>query len=114
LPEAHTDFILAVLAEELGFLGVTFLCLTFAYYCFLGFRIAFLQARPFQMYLAFGLTATVGFQGAINMGVAMGLLPTKGIPLPFISSGASSLLMSLVTTALLLRLTCHDHKKPAN
>ena len=111
LPEAHTDFILAVLAEELGFLGVTFLCLTFAYYCFLGFRIAFLQVRPFQMYLAFGLTATVGFQGAINMGVAMGLLPTKGIPLPFISSGASSLLMSLVTTALLLRLTCNDHKK---
>jgi cell division protein FtsW len=113
LPEAHTDFILAVLAEELGFLGVTFLCLAFAYYCFLGFRIAFLQARPFQMYLAFGLTATVGFQGTINMGVAMGLLPTKGIPLPFISSGASSLLMSLVTTALLLRLTYNDHKKQA-
>lgn len=110
LPEAHTDFILAVLAEELGFLGVTFLCLSFAYYCFLGFRIAFLQSRPFQMYLAFGLTSMIGFQGAINMGVAMGLLPTKGIPLPFISSGASSLLMSLVTTALLWRLTINDQE----
>jgi cell division protein FtsW len=105
LPEAHTDFILAVLGEELGFLGVTFLCLTFAYYCFLGFRISFLQAKPFQRYLAFGITAMIGFQGSINMGVAMGLLPTKGIPLPFISSGASSLLMSLVSTAILLRLT---------
>jgi cell division protein FtsW len=111
LPEAHTDFILAVLGEELGFLGVTFLCLTFAYYCFLGFRIAFLQTKPFQTYLAFGLTATIGFQGIINMGVAMGLLPTKGIPLPFISSGASSLLMSLIATAFLLRLTLADTKK---
>ena len=110
LPEAHTDFILAVLAEELGFLGVTFLCLTFAYYCFLGFRIAFLQTKPFQRYLAFGLTATVGFQGAINMAVAMGLLPTKGIPLPFISSGASSLFMSLITTALLFRLSKYEHQ----
>jgi cell division protein FtsW len=108
LPEAHTDFILAVLAEELGFLGVTFMCLAFAYYCFLGFRIAFLQGKPFQRYLAFGLTATIGFQGAINMSVAMGLLPTKGIPLPFISSGASSLLMSLTTTALLLRLSIDE------
>ena len=110
LPEAHTDFILAVLAEELGFLGVMFLCFTFAYYCFLGFRIAFLQAKPFQRYLAFGLTATVGFQGAINMAVAMGLLPTKGIPLPFISSGASSLFMSLITTALLFRLSKYEHQ----
>jgi cell division protein FtsW len=109
LPEAHTDFILAVLAEELGFLGVTFICLAFAYYCFLGFRIAFLQAHPFRMYLAFGLTSMIGFQGAINMCVAMGMLPTKGIPLPFISSGASSLLMSLVATALLWRLTVEDH-----
>jgi cell division protein FtsW len=114
LPEAHTDFILAVLAEELGFIGVTFLCLTFAYYCFLGFRIAFLQTKPFQMYLAFGLTSTIGFQAAFNMGVAMGLLPTKGIPLPFISSGASSMLMSLIATAFLLRLTTseHGHSKP--
>lgn len=111
LPEAHTDFILAVLAEELGFLGVTFLCLAFSYYCFLGFRIAFLQVNPFRRYLAFGLTATVGFQGAINMAVAMGMLPTKGIPLPFISSGASSLLMSLVTTALLLRLSIYEPQK---
>jgi cell division protein FtsW len=110
LPEAHTDFILAVLAEELGFLGVTFLCLTFAYYCFLGFRIAFLQTKPFQRYLAFGLTATVGFQGAINMAVAMGLLPTKGIPLPFISSGASSLFTSLITTALLFRLSKYEQQ----
>lgn len=111
LPEAHTDFILAVLAEELGFLGVTFLCLAFAYYCFLGFRIAFLQKNPFQMYLAFGLTSMIGFQGAINMCVAMGLLPTKGIPLPFISSGASSLLMSLAATALLWRLTISEHEQ---
>lgn len=111
LPEAHTDFILAVLAEELGFLGVTFLCLAFAYYCFLGFRIAFLQKNPFQMYLAFGLTSMIGFQGAINMCVAMGLLPTKGIPLPFISSGASSLLMSLAATALLWRLTISENEQ---
>jgi cell division protein FtsW len=66
------------------------------------------------MYLAFGLTSTIGFQAAFNMGVAMGLLPTKGIPLPFISSGASSMLMSLIATAFLLRLTTseHGHSKP--
>ncbi len=93
------------MAYDLGFLVFKFLCLTFDYYCFLGFRISFLQAKPFPRYLAFGLTTMIGVQGVINMGVAMGLLPTKGIPLPFISSGASSLLMSLVSTAILLRLT---------
>lgn len=114
LPEAHTDFILAVLAEELGFIGVTFLCLTYAYYCFLGFRISFLQSQPFQRYLAFGLTTTIGFQGAVNMAVAMGMLPTKGIPLPFISSGASSLLTSLVITAILFRLSAQERHARAS
>ena len=110
LPEAHTDFILAVLGEELGFLGVLLIVCLFAYYCFLGFEIALLQSSTYRRYLAFGLTSIIGFQAAINMCVAMGMLPTKGIPLPFISSGATSLLISLVVTGFLWRLSRYDSK----
>ena len=110
LPEAHTDFILSVLAEELGFFGVLTLILLFSYICFLGFQITFAQKSLFRRHLAFGLTLALVSQAILNMGVAMGLLPTKGMPLPFISSGANSMIASILMVVMLFRLTLAEDK----
>ena len=104
LPEAHTDFILSVIGEELGLAGVLLVCLLFFYISWVGYKITRIQQVPFRKFLAFGLTSLIAVQAAINMGVTMGLLPTKGIPLPFVSSGASSLLVFLSVAAILARL----------
>lgn len=104
LPEAHTDFILSVVGEELGLVGVLLVIFTFGYLIWLGFQIGRIQELPARRFLAFGLTALIALQASLNMGVTMGLLPTKGIPLPFVSSGASSLFVFLVAVALLARL----------
>jgi cell division protein FtsW len=104
LPEAHTDFILSVVGEELGLIGVLLVIFCFGYLTFLGFNIAKMQIAKHKAYLALGLTFLISMQAAINIGVTMGLLPTKGIPLPFVSSGASSLLIFLVISGLLIRL----------
>lgn len=104
LPEAHTDFILSVVGEELGLVGVLLVIFTFSYLIWLGFQIGRIQELPARRFLAFGLTALIALQASLNMGVTMGLLPTKGIPLPFVSSGASSLFVFLVAIALLARL----------
>lgn len=104
LPEAHTDFILAVIGEELGLCGVLLLCVLFAFLGHIGFKIARLQNDPYKRFLAFGITSMIIIQAGMNMGVTMGMLPTKGIPLPFISSGNSSLLVFLVMSAILARL----------
>lgn len=104
LPEAHTDFILAVIAEELGLLGVLLVTGLFAYFSYIGYKTTALQTDPYRKFLGFGLTTILTLQAVINMGVAMGLLPTKGIPLPFVSSGNSSLLAYLALTGLLARL----------
>jgi cell division protein FtsW len=104
LPEAHTDFILAVIGEEMGLLGVLLVVALFAYLTIVGYRITAQQTEPYRKFLGFGLTTVMALQAAVNMGVAMGLLPTKGIPLPFVSSGNSSLLAYLTLTALLARL----------
>jgi cell division protein FtsW len=104
LPEAHTDFILSVIGEELGFVGVIFVIAMFAYMTWLGFRITLLQKENFRKFFAFGLTSLIAIQASINMGVSMGLLPTKGMPLPFVSHGSSSLLVFLWVAALLAKL----------
>lgn len=104
LPEAHTDFILAVIGEELGLVGVTVITLSFMTLCWVGFKIAELQKTPYRRFLAFGLTLLIAMQCVINMAVAMGLLPTKGMPLPYVSSGNSSLLVFLLVSAILARL----------
>lgn len=104
LPEAHTDFILAVIGEELGLVGVAVICLSFMALCWIGFRIAEQQKLPYRRFLAFGLTLLIAMQSVINMAVAMGLLPTKGMPLPYVSSGNSSLLVFLLVSAILARL----------
>ncbi len=105
LPEAHTDFILSVIGEELGLVGVLLVCSLFAYLAWLGFRISQRQRTNFHKFLALGLTCMICTQAAVNMGVTLGLLPTKGIPLPFVSNGASSLVVFLAAIAILARLS---------
>ncbi len=116
LPEAHTDFILAVIGEEMGLVGVLVVVCLIGYLCLLGFHIASRQESAHRRFLAFGLTVLVALQAFINIGVTMGLLPTKGMPLPFISSGTSSLLVFLTVIAILARLgrdTVPPQPKPA-
>ncbi|MFK7885631.1 MAG: putative lipid II flippase FtsW [Gammaproteobacteria bacterium] len=107
LPEARTDFVFAVLAEETGLIGVTITVVIFFALVARGFAIARRAARHklmFQAYLAYILSSWFGLQAFINMGVNAGLLPTKGLTLPFISYGGSSLLSTLVSAALILRV----------
>ncbi len=106
LPEAHNDFIFAVIGEELGFVGVA--CVIAAYLFFLhrGLKIAWECHRKYQdlfgMLLAAGITLALGLQGFVNMAVVLGLVPTKGLTLPFISYGGSALLVDLFAVGVLL------------
>lgn len=108
LPEAHTDFIFAVLAEELGLLGVTAVLLLFGV---LVWRIMLLGLKavendqPFAGYLAWGIGLWLGLQALISIGVNLGVLPTKGITLPMVSYGGSSVMMTCIAVALLLRIS---------
>jgi cell division protein FtsW len=104
LPEAHTDFIFAILAEELGLVGVIVLLIAFSVVIWRGVRIALSASNLYHAYLATGLTALIAVPAAWNMAVATGLAPTKGLPLPFISSGGTNLVTSLVAIGLLLRI----------
>jgi len=105
LPESHTDFILSIAAEELGFLGVTAIIILFGILIMRGIKIA-LDARDlYSSYLALALTCLIGLQVLVNMGVVMGLLPTKGLTLPFISYGGSSLVLSLLSIGILLNIS---------
>ncbi|MCL6554751.1 MAG: putative lipid II flippase FtsW [Burkholderiales bacterium] len=107
LPEAHTDFLLAVVAEELGFVGVLVVALAFAYIVLRAFAIA-RQAerleRPFPALVAYGIGIWIGVQVVINMGVNMGLLPTKGLTLPLLSYGGSGIAANCAALAILLRI----------
>jgi cell division protein FtsW len=104
LPEAHTDFIFAILGEELGLLGVFLVLALFGIVVWRGMRAALNAAEPFGTYLALGLTVLIGFQAVVNMAVAMGMLPTKGLALPFVSYGGTSLVASLAATGMLLSI----------
>ena len=108
LPEAHTDFILAIIGEELGLVATLGVVLLFAGFVVCGMRIALKAPDSFGRLLAFGLTMMVGLQAFINGGVVTGVLPTKGLPLPFISYGGSSLIMSLVATGMLINIARHS------
>ena len=96
LPEPHTDFILSVIGEELGFLGVVLVISLFVVMIICGIQIAIHASDLFGTYMALGIVILIGLQAATNMGVVMGLLPTKGTPLPFISYGGTSLVINLV------------------
>ncbi len=104
LPEAHTDFILSVIGEETGLIGVFLVVSCFAYIAWLGMKITALQTDTYKKFLALGLSALISIQAIVNMGVAMGLLPTKGMPLPFVSFGSSSLLSFLLMIGILAKL----------
>jgi cell division protein FtsW len=104
LPEAHTDFIYAVICEELGFIGAAIIIALFAAYAWRGLRASFNAPDGFGRMLALGATAMVLFQALINFAVVLGMMPTKGIPLPFVSYGGSSLLVMLLATGVLLNV----------
>ena len=105
LPEAHTDFIYAVICEELGFIGALVVITLFVIYGWRGLRAAYSAPDNFGRLLALGITAMVMFQTLINFAVVLGMVPTKGIPLPFISYGGSSLLVMLLATGVLLNIS---------
>lgn len=116
LPEAHTDFLFAVLCEELGFLGVLFVVGIYAFIVWRCFRLARLadeQDHRFAGYLALGVGIWIGLQSFINMGVNMGMLPTKGITLPFVSYGGSSAIVFAIAFGILLRLESDIRKRAA-
>lgn len=107
LPEAHTDFIFAVTCEELGYVGALVIVALFGIYAWRGFRAAFRAPDVFGRLLAVGITTLVVGQALVNLSVVLGLVPTKGIPLPFISYGGSSLLVVLLATGVLLNISQH-------
>ncbi|HYL63738.1 MAG TPA: putative lipid II flippase FtsW [Candidatus Methylomirabilis sp.] len=105
LPEAHTDFIYAVICEELGYIGAMLVLALFLIYGWRGLRASFAAPDGFGRLLALGITAMVLGQALINFAVVLGMLPTKGIPLPFVSYGGSSLLAMLLATGVLLNIS---------
>ena len=107
LPEAHTDFIYAIISEEFGFIGAVVVLTLFAIYGWRGFVTAMKAPDEFGKYLAMGITTMIVGQALINLSVVIGLMPTKGIPLPFISYGGSSLFGALVATGVLLNISQH-------
>jgi cell division protein FtsW len=107
LPEPHTDFIFSVIAEELGLIGATLVVICFCVVVWRGLRVSLRAPDGFGAFLALGVTTMVGVQAFMNMSVVLSLMPTKGIPLPFVSSGGSSLLINLVAMGVLLNVSQH-------
>jgi cell division protein FtsW len=107
LPEPHNDFIYAVISEELGLIGATIILICFCVITWRGLRTALRAPDRFGAFLAIGLTTMVAFQAMFNISVVLGLLPTKGIPLPFVSAGGSSLLINLIGMGILLNVSQH-------
>jgi cell division protein FtsW len=105
LPEPHTDFIFAVTAEELGLVGAMFLVTLFAIFLWRGMRVSWRTEDVFGRYFAVGITSMVVLQAFINMSVVLGLMPTKGIPLPLVSYGGSSIFVTLACVGVLLNIT---------
>jgi cell division protein FtsW len=105
LPEPHTDFIFANVCEELGLIGAVLVITMFVVLGYRGLRAAFLSTDPFARFLAFGITSAVLIQAFFNMSVVVALLPTKGITLPFISFGGTSLFVMLASMGVLLNIT---------
>ena len=105
LPEAHTDFVAAIVGEELGFVGVIALCATYLILVARGVRTALRARDDFGAFLAFGLSTMFGVQALVNIAVALALLPTKGLTLPFVSFGGSSLLVNALAAGILLNIS---------
>ena len=109
LPEAHTDFVLALVGEELGLAGTASVTVLFALFVWRGFQIASRARVPFGKYLGLGITLLIGVQALVNASVVTGLLPTKGLTLPFVSYGGSSLVVSFVGVGMLLSISRDRH-----
>lgn len=112
LPEAHTDFILSVVGEELGFIGVMVIAAMFLLLIQRSIRVALGAEDNFGRFLAFGIAILLGLEAFINMGVVTGMLPTKGLALPFISYGGSSLIISLFAVGMLLNVSSRMRVTP--
>lgn len=105
LPEPHTDFIFSVIGEELGFLGVLVVLICFTVFVWRGLRVALKTDDLYGSYLAVGFSLLIGIQALINIGVVIGALPTKGLPLPFISVGGSSMMVSMISAGMLMNIS---------
>jgi cell division protein FtsW len=112
LPDAHTDFILSIFSEEVGFVGVFLILVLFSLLVYRGILLSLRAPDTFGSYLALGLTLIIGLQAIINMAVVSGMAPTKGLSLPFLSYGGSSLLVNLLAVGILLNISCQI-KRPA-
>ena len=113
LPHPHTDFIYAVIAEETGLVGAFVVLLCFGVILWRGLEIATAAPDRFGAFLALGITMMVSFQAFFNISVVLGLLPTKGIPLPFVSAGGSSMLINLLAMGILLNVSQHTSPRRA-
>lgn len=111
LPEQHTDFIFAIIGEELGFLGGSLVILLFLLFVWRGLKIAISSPDPFASLLAVGLTSMIILQAGLNLGVVTGSLPVTGIPLPFISFGGTSLVFTLIGVGVLLNISRYTSDK---
>ena len=105
LPESHTDFIFAIIGEELGFIGTAAVVLLFMAFIFAGMVVVFRSKNLFSQLVGLGLVGLIGFEAAINIGVSIGALPTKGLSLPFISYGGSALIANMVALGLLWNIS---------
>jgi len=108
LPEPHNDFIYAVVGEELGLIGTTAVLLCFCVIVWRGLQVALKAEDRFGSLVALGITMMIAVQAFVNISVVLGLLPTKGIPLPLMSSGGSSLVVSLLAIGILLNISQHE------
>jgi len=108
LPEAHTDFILSVVAEELGLVGVLVILGSFAAFAIAGMRVAGRAKQPFALLAAFGMTGLVALPALVNAAVVMGVLPTTGLTLPFLSHGSNSLCCAALAVGILLRIAARE------
>ncbi|MFH0821880.1 MAG: putative lipid II flippase FtsW [Pseudomonadota bacterium] len=112
LPQPHTDFIFAVVGEETGLVGVVVLILLFYVLICRGLVASIRAKDPFSRYVAFGITTLIGLQAIVNMAVAMGILPTKGLPLPLVSVGGTSVIMNLAGIGILMAASKSSEKEP--
>jgi len=112
LPEAHTDFVAAIVGEELGFVGIAALCGVYLLLVARGVRTALRAPDDFGAFLAFGLSTMFGVQALVNLAVALAILPTKGLTLPFVSFGGSSLLVNAVAAGILLNISRRVPEEP--
>ncbi len=114
LPEAHTDFVAAIIGEELGFLGILALCAVYLVLVVRGVRAALRAPDDYGSYLAFGIATMFGVQALVNLAVALAILPTKGLTLPFVSYGGSSLLVNALAAGILLSISRQGPEPLAN